>query len=78
VSSDDEELLPKKKQPFRVIVSASSTKQLNAAVQEKLKLTVPVLVLIFDDEFEEWVESTDLEEVPEKASVRIQRDAIIA
>ena len=71
MSSDDEELFPKKKQPRKAIVYADTLDQLNVEVQQKLDLPVAVRVLIFDDDFEEWIVPDDFEEVPEKGKVKI-------
>ena len=73
VSSEDLTLLPAQHQPRKCLVSAGSAEQLNAAVQAKLNLPVAVRVLVFDDDFEEWVEPSDFGEMPAKAKVRIER-----
>ena len=70
VSSEDSTLLAGSR---KCVVSAGSVEQLDAAVQAKLGLPVAVRVLVFDDDFEEWVEPSDFGEVPAKAKVRIER-----
>ncbi len=70
VSSEDSALLAG---PRKCAVSAGSVEQLDAAVQAKLGLPAAVRVLVFDDDFEEWVEPGDFGEVPAKAKVRIER-----
>ena len=73
VSSEDLTLLPPQQQPGKCLVSAGSAEQLNAAVQAKLGLPAAVRVLVFDDDFEEWIDLFDLAELPAKAKVRIER-----
>ena len=73
VSSEDLTLLPARHQPAKCPVSAGSAEQLNAAVQAKLNLPAAVRVLVFDDDFEEWIEPGDFGELPAKAKVRIVR-----
>ena len=73
VSSEDLTLLPPQQQPGKCLVSAGSAEQLNAAVQAKLGLSAAVRVLVFDDDFEEWVEPDDFGELPAKAKVQIER-----
>ena len=68
VLSEDSTLLAG---PRKCVVSAGSVEQLDAAVQAKLGLPAAVRVLVFDDDFEEWVSVSELGEVP--AKVRIVR-----
>ena len=71
VSTEDQSLFVDRQR--KANVNASSTDQLNSAVEQRLGLPVAVQVLIFDDDFEEWVAPKDLEEVPTKAKVMIER-----
>ena len=70
VSSEDSTLLAG---PRKCVVSAGSVEQLDAAVQAKLNLPAAVRVLVFDDDFEEWIDLFDLDELPDKAKVRVER-----
>ena len=74
VKSDDEELLPNQRSIRGV--EASSVEELNAGIQKKLELPDPVLVVqIYDDDFEEWIQLEEFKELPTKAKVKIQREA---
>jgi len=70
VDSSDTALLPGKK---RCQCQAANVEQLRLAIQSQLNLSCTITVLVFDGDFEEWVEFDNLDDLPEKAKVRVER-----
>ena len=53
------------------LTDITSLGALYKAVEEALKLSVPTALEVFDEDFEEWAEPSDLDEVPAKGKVRV-------
>ena len=70
VSSEDTELLPEQR---KCVAEAATVEELFATVQEKLALPVEIMVLMYDEDFEEWILLPKLEDLPDKAKVQIKR-----
>jgi hypothetical protein len=70
VDSSDTALVPGKK---RCQCQAANVEQLRLAIQSQLNLSCTITVLVFDGDFEEWVEFDSLDDLPEKAKVRVDR-----
>jgi hypothetical protein len=70
VDSSDTALVPGKK---RCQCQAANVEQLRLAIQSQLNLSCTITVLVFDGDFEEWVGFDSLDDLPEKAKVRVDR-----
>ena len=57
------------------LTGISSLEALYKAVEEALKLSVPIALEVSDEDFQEWAEPSDLEEVPVKGKVRVAATA---